>query len=138
MSIISEFINWLFPPKSNEEFIERVKNMDWSSSKLKPLEPDKIDLVVEKLDKIIELLTSLNRLQRDKSLIVNSPISVITRNESSVQTVDIIEALAKLTQRLEVKKKDDRVMIVEFSDGKRLREGLMNNDGSVEWVRKFS
>lgn len=84
---------------SEEEFVERVKNMDWSSSKLKPLEPNKLDLVLEKLDKIIDLLT---------------PPSVTSSNET-------------------------RKLVVERNiEGKKLREGLMNDDGTVEWTRTYS
>lgn len=88
---------------TDEEFVERVKNIDWSSSKLKALEPDKIDLVLERLDKIIELLT---------------PASVTSSNE-------IFQDL-----RREVVQRDTK--------GKRLRDGLLNDDGSVEWVREYS
>lgn len=72
-------------------------------------------------DKVIELLTP-------KEIMVNPSISVTSSNEYSFQ---INEALHKLA--------DTRRLVVQRdSKGKRLREGLFNDDCTVEWTRKYS
>jgi len=158
---------------SDEEFIERVKNIDWSNSNFKPLELNKMDLVLEKLDKIIELLTtnlvvvpSISKKEIDHVKVI--PLSVTSNNEHSFQAKDINEALLKIAAKyskkvptVEIGKEEcikrlqevdfnyidtvkgkweekRRLVIERNSNGKRLREGLMNNDGSIEWTRTYS
>lgn len=66
---------------SEEEFIERVKNIDWSNTKLKFVPQDKIDILIEKLDKIIDLLTVTIPTVSKKDLSRLKPKVVLLSNE---------------------------------------------------------
>jgi len=71
--------------------------------------------IVEKLDTIIKLLT---------------PPSVTSSNEHSLQSRDITEAKKRESQLL-------RLVVERNAKGKRVRDGYLNEDGSVEWIRSY-
>jgi hypothetical protein len=94
-------------------------------------ENSELSIIIDKLDKIIDLLSLLTLdikvMSEETRRKINIDPGFICKDDNK----DVTEDLIRLTRK-------EKPLIVERNaKGKRVRDGYLNDDGSVEWVRNY-